>query len=166
MIPKTLKNFNLYIDGRGYAGRVEEINLPKLTIKTEEYRAGGMDTPIDIDMGMQKLECSITLSEYDDEVLKLFGVHDNKPTVNFRGAMEDESGKVTPVLITLNGKWRELDFGNWRSGDKATLKVEVVAHYYRLEIDGKELIEIDIENMTRKINGEDQLKPLRDALGI
>ncbi|AIL13673.1 major tail tube protein (plasmid) [Candidatus Paracaedimonas acanthamoebae] len=166
MIPKTLKNFNLYIDGRGYAGRVEEINLPKLSIKTEEYRAGGMDMPVEIDMGMQKLESSITLSEYDDEVLKLFGTHDNKPNVNFRGAMEDGSGKVTPVLIALNGKWRDLDFGNWRSGDKATLKIEVIAHYYRLEIDGKELIEIDIENMVRKINGEDQLKPIRDALGI
>jgi P2 family phage contractile tail tube protein len=38
MIPKILKNFNLYVDGRGYAGRVEEITLPKLTITTIKFR--------------------------------------------------------------------------------------------------------------------------------
>ena len=42
MLPKILKNFSAFVDGRGYAGRVDEITLPKLTIKMEEYRAGGM----------------------------------------------------------------------------------------------------------------------------
>ncbi len=56
MLPKILRNFNVFVDGRGYAGKIEEITLPKLTIKTEEYRAGGMDIPISIDMGMEKLE--------------------------------------------------------------------------------------------------------------
>ena len=37
-----------FVDGRGYAGRVDEITLPKLTIKTEKHRAGGMDVPVEI----------------------------------------------------------------------------------------------------------------------
>ena len=32
---KILKNFNLFVDGRGYAGRAEEVSPPKLSIKTE-----------------------------------------------------------------------------------------------------------------------------------
>ena len=27
-LPRVLKNLNLFIDGRGYAGRVDEIALP------------------------------------------------------------------------------------------------------------------------------------------
>ncbi len=50
MLPKILKNFNVFVDGRGYAGRIDEISLPKLAIKTEEYRAGGMDIPVSIDI--------------------------------------------------------------------------------------------------------------------
>ncbi len=46
MLPKILKNFNAFVDGRGYAGRIDEISLPKLSIKTEEHRAGGMDIPV------------------------------------------------------------------------------------------------------------------------
>ena len=38
MLPKILKNFNVFVDGRGYAGRVEEITLPKLTIKTKSIK--------------------------------------------------------------------------------------------------------------------------------
>jgi len=40
MFPTTLKNMNLYIDGKGYAGVIEEITLPKLTLKSEEFRGG------------------------------------------------------------------------------------------------------------------------------
>ena len=68
---KILKNFNLFVDGRGYAGRAEEVTPPKLTIKTEELRAGGMDAPISIDLGMEKLECGFSLVEYDPNLMQL-----------------------------------------------------------------------------------------------
>jgi UDP-N-acetylmuramoyl-L-alanyl-D-glutamate--2,6-diaminopimelate ligase len=66
MLPKILKNFNVFVDGRGYAGKIDEITLPKLTIKTEEYRAGGMDIPVSIDMGMEKLEADTPYSIFID----------------------------------------------------------------------------------------------------
>ena len=37
-LPRVLKNMNLFVDGRGYAGRIDEIQLPKLTLKTEEAK--------------------------------------------------------------------------------------------------------------------------------
>ncbi|MDX5518273.1 MAG: phage major tail tube protein, partial [Wolbachia endosymbiont of Andrena agilissima] len=40
------------------------------------------------------------------------------------------------------------------------------AHYYKLTIGGNELIEIDAENMIRKINGVDQMALLQTVLGI
>ena len=48
MLKDTLKNMNLFVNGKGYAGVIDEITLPKLTVKTEEYRGGGMDMPIDM----------------------------------------------------------------------------------------------------------------------
>ena len=35
MIVDQLKNMNLFVDGRGYAGKAMEVNLPKLTVKME-----------------------------------------------------------------------------------------------------------------------------------
>jgi len=166
MLPKILKNFSAFVDGRGYAGRVDEITLPKLSIKTEEYRGGGMDVPIDIDLGMEKLEAEITFSEYDPELFRLFGIMDNS-TVNFtlRGGLQG-TGDAEPVVINLRGKIKELDSGSWKAGDKATLKCMIAIFYYKLTIDRRELIEIDAENMIRKINGVDQLSSMRQALGV
>ena len=33
-IKDILRNVNLFVDGRGFAGRVDELELPKLTIQT------------------------------------------------------------------------------------------------------------------------------------
>ncbi len=166
MIPKILKNFNLFVDGRGYVGRAEEVNPPKLTIKTEELRAGGMDAPISIDMGMEKLEASFTLVEYDSEILKQFGVvSGNSVQLTLRGALVDDD-TTTAIVIKLQGMFTEIDMGKFSAGEKATMQCSVACRYYSLEIDGSTLIEIDIDNMTRIIDGEDKLADIRTALGI
>jgi len=168
MLPKILKNFNVFVDGRGYAGRIEEITLPKLTIKTEEYRAGGMDIPVSIDMGMEKLEAEFTFSEYDTELFMLFGlINGNSVSLTLRGGIQGSgSNNIDAVVINLRGIFREFDFGSWKPAEKATLKCTVAAHYYKLIIGNKELIEIDAENMIRRINGVDQMALLQTVLGI
>ncbi|BFD47787.1 MAG: phage major tail tube protein [Wolbachia endosymbiont of Sergentomyia squamirostris] len=166
MLPKILKNFNVFVDGRGYAGRIDEISLPKLAIKTEEYRAGGMDIPVSIDMGMEKLEAELTFAEYDSELFRLFGlINNNAVSLTLRGGLQGSSDTES-VVINLRGLFKELDFGSWKPAEKATLKCTVAANYYKLTIDGKELIEIDAENMIRKIDGVDQMASMRTALGI
>ena len=67
------KNFTLFVESLGYAGDIEELQIPNLSLKTEEFRAGGMDAPMEIDMGMEKLELTATLTAIDEEALKLFG---------------------------------------------------------------------------------------------
>ena len=164
MIPKILKNFNLTVDGLAYVGRVEELVLPKLNLKMEDYHMGGLDTPLQIDMGMEKLECELILSEYDSEVIKLFG-SDSETLVplTLRGAFDDENG-VTPVLISLLGAWKSLDFGSWKAGEKAPLKISVAVVYYRLKVGDDTLVEIDVKNMERSINGIEQVGAIRDTI--
>lgn len=163
---KILKNFNLFVDGRGYAGRAEEVSPPKLSIKTEELRAGGMDAPISIDMGMEKLEASFSLVEYDPEILKQFGVvSSNAVQLTLRGALTDDE-TTSPMIIKLQGMFTEVDMGKFKAGDKATMQCTVACRYYSLEIDGQKVVEIDVDNMTRIIDGTDTLAEIRSALGL
>ena len=166
MLPKILKNFNLYVDGRGYAGRVEEVTLPKLTLKTEEFQAGGMSAPIEIEMGMEKLEMNMTFSEYDPELFKLFGLtNGSEIAFTIRGALEG-NGKTTPVIVNVRGYFKEMDFDAWKPAEKASLKCSVACNYYKLTMDGVELVEIDPINMIKTVNGSDQLSAVREALQI
>ncbi len=76
------------------------------------------------------------------------------------------SNDIEAVVINLRGIFKEFDFGSWKPAEKATLRCMVAAHYYKLIISGQELIEIDAENMIRKINGVDQMALLQTVLGI
>lgn len=167
MIVDILKNVNLFVDGRGFAGQVMEVNLPKLTVKMEEHRDGGMDAPAEIDMGMEKLECTWSSSSIDAGVLQSFGLAPGALVpVTFRGALESEDGTVKPVVATVRGQVKEVDWGTWKPGEKAPLKAAMAVRYYKFEHDGQVVHEIDVDNMIRTINGTDRLAEQRAALGI
>jgi P2 family phage contractile tail tube protein len=161
------KNFNLFVDGRGYAGQVDEFNAPKLTLQTEEFRAGGMDLPIDVTMGMEKLVADFSLKAYDRNVLALFGVVEgsNVP-LSVREALESFDGTVTPVVHTMRGKITELDPGTSKPGELPMLKATLTLTYYKMQHGEQVVHEIDAENMVRVINGVDTLANIRNALGI
>jgi P2 family phage contractile tail tube protein len=166
MLPKILKNLTAFVDGQGYAGRVSELEPPKLTIKGEEYRGGGMDAPIEVDMGMEKLEATMTFSEYDAALFKLFGLVDGEAVaVTLRGLMQDD-GDAVAVICELRGRYKEMDSGTWKPGEVGTLKASIAARYYKLTINSEVVVEIDVVNMIRKIGGKDQLESQRKALGL
>ena len=166
-IQDILRNVNLFVDGRGYMGRVEELNLPKLTVQMEEHRAGGMDAPVEIDMGMEKLECDFSISGIDKEVLKLWGVAPgNETPFTFRGVLQSEDGTVTSVEVRVQGQVKEIEWGTWKPGEKAPLKAMVAVRYYKLTHGDEVVHEIDIENLIRTVDGVDQLEDQRTALGI
>lgn len=166
MLPKILKNFSVYVDGRGYAGRVDEITLPKLTIKTEEFQGAGMSAPVEIDMGMEKLEMDLTFSEYDPEIFKLFGLTNGKEIAfTIRGALQGTED-TSPVVINVRGYFKDMDFDSWKPAEKASLKCSVACNYYKLTINGVVLIEVDPVNMIRNVNGIDQFSEIRQALQI
>lgn len=167
MIPETLANMNLFADGVSFQGDVPSLTLPKLTLKTEEHRGGGMDAPVELDMGMEKQEAGFTTTGVRRESLKLFGLADGTAfNGTFRGAFKGLKGKITPVIVTLRGLLKEVDMGDWKAGDKAEIKHNVAVTYYKLEVDSHLIYEIDPIGMKRVINGVDQLAAQRSALGL
>lgn len=161
------KNFNAFVDGRGYAGQVDEFNAPKLTLQTEEFRAGGMDVPIDVTMGMEKMVTDFSLMAYDRKMLGHFGVTEGAriPLV-LRESLESFDGTITSVVHTMRGKITELDPGTSKPGSLPLLKVSMSLTYYKMQHGDQVVHEIDAENMVRIINGVDILAAARNALGI
>lgn len=167
MIPETLANLNLFADGVSFQGDVPSLTLPKLTLKMEEHRGGGMDAPVELDMGMEKQEANFTTTGVRRESLKFFGLADGTAfNGTFRGAYKGLKGKVTSVIVTLRGTLKEVDMGDWKPGDKAEIKHSIALTYYKLEVDGRTVYEIDPIGMRRVINGVDQLAAQRSALGL
>lgn len=162
-----LKYLNLTVDGRGYAGKIEEYNAPDLTLTTEDFRAGGMDAPIDIEMGMEKLTCSFVLTSYDADVLALWGVKKGGG-VQFtaRGSLESLDGSNKAVIHNMTGTVLSVARGTWGSGNKPSLTITLTLTFYRETHDGRVLHEIDVPNMIRVVDGTDQLAEHRANIGL
>lgn len=163
-IPRILKNFNLHINGVGFAGLIDEAELPEIKIKMEEHRAGGMDAPYEIDMGQETMSAKLTFAEYLPAVLKALNTGQR---ITLRGALRrDTDGQVVPVLVELGGRVKSFTPGSWKAGDMAKSEHEVAVDYYRWNQSGEDLFEIDVVNMIRIIGGIDQLAAERAALAL
>ncbi|MEZ1745690.1 MULTISPECIES: phage major tail tube protein [Pseudomonas] len=167
MVPQILFNTNLFVDGISFAGDVPSLTLPKLSIKTDDYRAGGMDAAIDMDMGLEKLEASFSTNGVRREAMVYFGLADQTAfNGSFRGSFKGQKGATTAVIATLRGMLKEVDPGDWQPGEKASFKYSVGVSYYKLEVGGRVVYEIDPVNGVRVINGVDQLASMRTDLGL
>ena len=167
MIPQVLYDTNLFMGGISFSGDVPSVTLPKITVKTDSFRGGGMGGEIEMDMGLEKLEASFVTTGVRREAMKYFGLADQTAcNAVFRGAFKGLAGKVTPVIAKLRGLLKELDMGDWKPGDKAENKYAIALQYYKLEIDNRVMYEIDMVNCVRVIDGVDQMADVRNALGL
>lgn len=163
----VIKNWNVFIAGKGYAGLADEVNPPKLTLKMEEFRGGGMNGSKELDMGMEKMEADFSLISFDRMVLASFGVAVGQSLqIVFRAALESEGGTKTTVVETMTARIKEIDPGTRKAGEKIVLKVSLAVDYYKLDHGGTVVQEIDVDNMVHIVNGVDVLADQRAALGI
>lgn len=169
MLPSILKDFNLYNDAQGYQGRIDEITLPALNRKVEEYQGGGMVGPVDVDLGQEKIDLDWTVKGFDLQVMKQYGyVGVAGVALRFAGAyQEDENCTVKAVEISVRGRHTAIESGTAKKGDtNANTKVKSNLSYYKLSVDNEEIIEIDLINYVFKVNGVDQLEAMRKAIGL
>lgn len=161
------KNINLFVDGRGYAGQLQEFTPPVLSKATEEFRGGGMVGPVKLNMGLEAMDASFSLIAYDRNVLSLFGVVEGQQiNCTAREALESFDGQVKAVAHVMRGHITKLDSGTKKPGEAAPLQAELSLSYYRLEHDGVVVQEIDLLNMIHVMNGVDILADQRAALGL
>lgn len=167
MIPRKLKNFLAYINGEDYGGRVPEVELPKLTRKMVEYYAGGMAGPIDIDMGAEKLEGSITLAEFSVAAMKHFARSDVAAIpIRITGAVVSDSGTsgTDAIAIVMRGRWKEIELGTFKRGDDHTVKFAYTLSAFEFYVNDEEIIFIDHPNNIYRIGGVDMLAAENAAL--
>ena len=166
-MPKKVKAFQLFNEGIGKAGMVKNVTLPKLSRKFEEYRADIMDGPIEIDLGGEKLESSFTLEEFDEQILRQWGIC-NHAGVRLRlmASAESDSCGFDDLQVVMHGRWREIDQGDLEGGKSAEMKVQIAISHYEYLKNGVELVYIDRESGVERVGGTDRTAQRRKAIGL
>lgn len=169
-LPRKLKHMNMFNDGNNWQGIAESLTLPKYTRKFEKFRGGGMAGAVDIDMGLDDgaLDTEYTLGGTESLVFKQIG----KTTVDaiqtrFTGSIQrDDTGEVQTVELVTRGRIKEVDSGEWKTGESSTTKVSLTNSYAKLTINGEVVYEVDLVNMIEIVAGVDLMEAHRAALGL
>ncbi|MGZ2925936.1 phage major tail tube protein [Pseudomonas aeruginosa] len=169
-MPRKLKNMNLFNDGGSYQGVVKSCTLPPLARKMEAFRGGGMNGPVKADLGFDDdgIQFEWTLGGLDLTALKQYGaVSASGVMLRFAGSFQqDGTGEVTPVEIVVRGRHETIEMGDAQPGEDTEHKITTTCSYYKLVVNGEEVIEIDLLNFVEKVNGKDLLEAQRKAIGL
>lgn len=154
--PRILKDINLFFNGLGFAGLINEVTLPVLETKNEEHQGGGMDAPIDIEVGINKMDITFTLAEHDPEFLRNFGLAINAyKTGRFIGNLVGETD-IVKVEAKFVGRITKIDFGTVKGNQLNPMTVMMNLKYYHYLHNNLSVWEEDLDNFVRKVNGIDQ----------
>jgi len=165
-----LTNANVYVNGTSQLGKAEEINLPEINFKQSEHKAIGMIGSFELFSGIDKMEATIkwnafyadTMLQFADprKALKL-QVRASQETYNSSGLTEEVS-----YVAYITGQPKNFPAGNFKQSDnvEATSKMTVTA--YKLEIDGRVVVEIDVLANIYSVDGVDMFATYRANLGI
>jgi len=167
-MPNIMKDFNLIGDGNNWQGQIPTLTLPELTRRMVEYEGGGMEGPIEVDQGDEVKTFEWTAGGLIVDIFDTFGspVHD-AAMLRFVGSYEsDETGQVIPVEIVVRGRHKSIAMGDASKGDNNQIQVTTTLSYYKLTVDGEEIVEIDVPGYVFKVRGEDRYAERRKALGL
>jgi P2 family phage contractile tail tube protein len=70
MVTHILGDFTVFVDGFGKCGTCEELKLPVLEQKAEEFHGGSVDAPREIVLGQEKMAFEFMLTAHDPQVRK------------------------------------------------------------------------------------------------
>ena len=168
MLPRTLKNFNVFVDTHSWAGMAESVTIPKITKKTDDYRGAGMIGDVALSMGYEKLEGEVVYAGFDVKQYRQLGVCGTSDLpVRFVGLYERQDTCTTQnVEIYMRGQGLELDPGETKNGVRTEIKMSYNFSYFRMEVDGVVQVELDFINGIERFGDSDIAEQIRELLGL
>ena len=167
-MPRKLKDLMLFNSGGPYIGQVASFTLPKLTRKLDDWRGGGMDGTVKVDLGSEAMEAEWTLGGPMRDVLSQYGVT-RVDGIGLRFAcayQQDDNGAVDSIEVMIRGRHEEIDMGEQKLGEGGEFKVKTAVAYYKLDWNGVTVIEADVLAGILIVDGIDLRAELRAAIGL
>lgn len=161
---------NVYINNASKHGQASEITPPTITALMTDYKAMGMVGSVEFFNGFDKLETTIKWTYPDNEAQKACANFLKPVDLMIRSSKSiiDNSGITSeqPIVMYVRGYPKAHPAGTYKAKEDTELENTFSVQYYKLEIDGEEVVEIDVLNNIYKVGGEDLMAEHRQNLGL
>jgi hypothetical protein len=170
IVPEMLRNFRVWEDSFDFIG-TSDVELPDLKSLTESIKGAGMAGQIDAPVigHLDSLETKFNWRTITNRNASLTAPKAH--TFDVRGDQQfyDSTAgeyKTCAVRLLVVGSPKNTALGKLEPATTTGTNNVYETSYLKLEIDGKEKIEIDKYNYIFKVDGVDYLNASREALGI
>lgn len=161
----SITNANAYRDGNTLIGKLEQIDLPSVKFKTEDVSALGLFSDVEISTGLEKMEAKLKWNAiYDNDWKAASPVTSSIITVKSNMTKHAAGGRTEqiPVTASIKGVYKELPSGNLKANAKFDGAEHLMSvNYYKLEVGGVKIYEVDIFNNILFIGDTDVLDSFR-----
>ncbi|MBE3586569.1 MAG: phage major tail tube protein [Thermoanaerobacter sp.] len=170
-VPERLTAFRVYLDGSSDLKGVADIQLPSFEAMTETVKGAGIageyESPT---LGhFQSMKLTLNWRTVSREFLKL--LRQQSQRLDCRGAIQEYdagsgSYRIRQVRVVVQGPPAKGDLGKFETGATSDGSSEVEVLYIKIDIDGKNHLELDKLNYKFVVDGVDYLADVRRALGL
>ena len=160
---------NIFVNNTSTHGLASEVTPPVLTAVMADYKAMGMAGSLELFNGFDKMETTIKWTYPDNETQKVFANFMKPVDLMIRSSKAQyDTGTIeeVPIVMYVKGYSKTHPSGTFKSKEDTELESSVTVNYYKLEIDGEPIVEVDVLNNIYKVGGEDLLATRRENLGI
>ncbi len=164
-----ITNCNVFVNGTNHCGKAEEVKLPDVMQKMADHKGLGMIGTVELPAGLDKMSCTIKWTSMYPDVMKAEGDPYKANSLQFRGSLETwgAAGRTAqvPVVALVTGTFKKFPGGTWKAGDPVERESELAVSYYKLSIDGKDVVEVDFYANIYKVDGVDVVAQFNQNLG-
>lgn len=164
-----VQDSNVYLNDGSTHGQASEVTCPTITAMMSDYNALGMAGSVEFFNGFDKMEATIKWKYPSNEVKKACADFTKSVDIMVRSskAVYDDGGisEEVPIAIYLKGMPKQHVGGTFKKNEDTELDSAFAISYYKEEVDGEAIVELDVLNNIYKVNGEDILAKRRENMG-
>lgn len=162
-------NARVYIENIDFIAKAEEVDLPKVKFKFADTKALGLYAESEVATGLDKMEAKIKFNSVYPEFVSIAANPFKTQSIIIKAPYQmwsvDGVSKTSTLKAEMKGQFKEYDTGKVKGRDSSEAEATLNVIYYKLEIDGKDVIEIDTFNNIYKVNGNDILSDYKKSIG-
>lgn len=169
-ISEKLTNYACYLEGDQRLGTVD-VELPTLEGLTETVKGAAIAGEVDLPALGQYASMTVKLNFRTLDVPSIRLAKQKLHALDFRGSQQVLNAGTgeyenQSVKVSVRAMPKTVEAGKFEAGTPTETANEFEVVYFKIEIGGKRILEIDKLNFIAFIDGEDQLEEVRKNLGM
>lgn len=166
-MPKIVTNWDVSIDGIGFLGIAESVQLPKVHEVYEEVWGSGMYAKQKIPVGIEPMEATIKFLEITPSIFNLFGLAGDAAGIILKAGMRSNLNETIPLLAVMHGRIGSIETDAFEGGKIPRQTITIHVKRYALTIGKHPALVVDVENNILNLMGISSLVDgVKKALGF